>query len=57
MWTPILVIYVVGLFVTGVALFRTQIFKRDHLMHVGSVVLWPLYWSFYLLMLLQNRRR
>lgn len=57
MWTPVIVIYVAGLFVTGVTLLRTQLFKHDALMNVGSIVLWPLYWSFYLLMLFQNRRR
>jgi len=57
MWTPALVVYAVGLFLTAVALYRTQIFKTDHVMHVGSIVLWPVYWVFYILVLLQNRRR
>jgi hypothetical protein len=57
MWTPVLVLYAFGLFVTGVTLYRTQIFKSDYVMHFGSIVLWPLYWIFYLLTLFQNRRR
>lgn len=57
MWTPLLLVYASGLFVTGVTLYRTQIFKKDWLMHVGSIVLWPFYWFFYLLTLFQNRRR
>jgi len=56
MWTPAIVVYIVGLIVTGFALFRTQVFKSDHLMHVGSIVLWPLYWIFYLGVMFQNRR-
>ena len=56
MWTPAIVVYLAGLILTGLAVFRTQIFKNDHLMHAGSIVLWPLYWIFYLLVLFQNRR-
>ena len=57
MWTPAIVVYFAGLLVTALALFRTQIFRSDHLMHFGSIVLWPLYWVFYLLVLFTNRRR
>jgi hypothetical protein len=57
MWTPILVLYGAGFAVTGITLLRTQMFKHDHLMNAGSVVLWPVYWSFYLLTLFLNRRR
>lgn len=50
-------LYGAGLAVTAVTLFRTQIFKKDHLMHAGSIVLWPIYWSLYLVTLFQNRSR
>ena len=57
MWTPILVIYGVGLAVTAIALLRSQVFKHDHLMNAGSILLWPLYWALYLITLFLNRSR
>ena len=56
MWTPLLVLYGFGLAVTAVILLRTQMFKHDRLMNAGSIVLWPLYWTFYLVTLFLNRR-
>jgi len=57
MWTPILTIYGIGLAVTAVALLRAQSFKHELLVNVGSIVLWPLYWTFFVATLLLNRRR
>jgi hypothetical protein len=57
MWTPVIVVYAVGLALTAVTLLRTQMFKHDHLMNAGSIVLWPVYWSLYLVTLFLNRRR
>jgi hypothetical protein len=55
MWTPILVIYGLGFAITAVALLRSQMFKHSRLMNAGSIVLWPLYWSFYAVALFLNR--
>jgi len=57
MWTPVLLVYGVGLAVTGIAVFRDRMFKQDHVLNVGSILLWPFYWCFYLFTLFQSRRR
>jgi hypothetical protein len=57
MWTMALVVYAAGLFVTAVTLFRTRLFQNEHLMIAGSVLLWPVYWTFYATALFKNRRR
>jgi len=57
MWTPMLLVYGAGLFVTAVILLRTQQFKHDRLMNAGSILLWPFYWLLYGVTLFQNRRR
>lgn len=57
MWTPLVVIYVAGLAVTAAAVLRSQMFKENHLMNAGSILLWPLYWSFFLVTLFINRSR
>ena len=57
MWTPLLVFYGIGFAITAVALFRAQSFKHELLVNLGSIVLWPLYWSFFLATLFFNRRR
>ena len=57
MWTSLLVFYGAGLAVTAVALLRTQMFKHDHVMNAGSIVLWPIYWILYLTTLFLNRSR
>jgi hypothetical protein len=57
MWTPLLLVYGVGLAVTTVAVLRARVFAQGHMMNLGSILLWPLYWSFFLFTLFQNRRR
>ena len=57
MWTPLLLLYGVGLAVTTVVVLRAPMFKQAHVMNLGSILLWPLYWSFYLFTLVQSRRR
>ena len=57
MWTLVLAIYAVGLFVTAMMLFRSRLFEKDRVMVTGSVILWPFYWAFYAVALFQNRRR
>jgi hypothetical protein len=57
MWTPVLLFYGAGLAVTAVTLLRTQMFKHDRLMNAGSIALWPIYWTLYLITLFQNRSR
>jgi hypothetical protein len=52
-----LVVYVFGLALTAATLLRTQMFKHDHLMNAGSIMLWPVYWTLYLVTLFLNRRR
>jgi len=53
----VLLVYGVGLAVTGIAVFRDRMFKQDHVLNVGSILLWPFYWCFYLFTLFQSRRR
>jgi hypothetical protein len=57
MWTPVLLVYGVGLAVTTVAVLRARVFQQGHVTNLGSILLWPLYWSYYLFTLVQNRRR
>lgn len=57
MWTPILLGYGAGFAVTAVALLRPQMFRHDRLMNFGSILLWPVYWTFYGVTLFQNRSR
>jgi len=57
MWVPILVLYLAGLAVTAVTLFRTRLFQKDHLMNTGSILLWPLYWAMFLVEFVRNRGR
>ena len=56
-WTPILVVYVAGLAVTAVTLLRTRMFQKDHVMNTGSMLLWPIYWAVFVVMLVRNRGR
>jgi len=57
MWTPILVVYGAGLLVTAVTLLRTRMFQKDHVMNTGSMLLWPVYWVVFVVMLVRDRRR
>ena len=57
MWTPILVVYVAGLLVTAVTLLRTRMFQKDHVMNAGSMLLWPVYWVIFVVMIVRNRGR
>jgi hypothetical protein len=57
MWTSISVIYLLGLAITGVTLYRTRMFREAHLVNTGAIVLWPVYWSLYLITLFMNRSR
>jgi hypothetical protein len=56
MWIEIGVGYAAGLAVTAVTLLRTRMFQRDHLMNVGSMLLWPVYWVLYGVALFRDRR-
>ena len=55
MWLIIGFVYFAGLAVTWATLVRSRIFQKDHLMNVGSILLWPFYWILYGVALLQNR--
>lgn len=57
MWLPILVFYLAGLAITAWTLLRMRMFPKDHLMNTGSILLWPLYWTVFLVTLARNRRR
>jgi len=57
MWTPILVVYVAGLVVTAVTLLRTRMFQKDHVMNTGSMLLWPIYWIVFVVLLVRDRAR
>ena len=56
MWTPILVVYGVGLILSALVLLRPQRHRHDPLMNAGSIVLWPLYWCYFLALVLVNRK-
>jgi len=48
--------YGIGAMLTGMSLLRPQELKHDRLMNAGAIVLWPIYWTFYLTLLLINRK-
>ena len=52
-----LLVYGVGLAVTTVAVLRARVFQQAHAMNLGSILLWPFYWCFFLFTLFQIRRR
>lgn len=57
MWIPLLGVYAVGLAVTAATLLRTRMFQKDHVMNTGSILLWPVYWIVFLVLLARNRGR
>ena len=57
MWIQIGVVYAAGLAVTAVTLLRTRMFQKDHVMNTGSMLLWPIYWVVYVVLLLRDRAR
>lgn len=57
MWVPILVFYLAGLAITAATLLRTRMFQKDHVMNAGSILLWPLYWTVFLVIVARNRMR
>ena len=57
MWMHLALIYGTGLIITAFVLFRTRMFQNEHVMNVGAIMLWPVYWGFYLLTLFLNRSR
>ena len=57
MWMEALAVSGVGLGVTAATLFRTRTFQKERVMNLGSMLLWPLYWTLFIVTLVQNRRR
>lgn len=57
MWTSVLLVYGVGLAVTTVAVLRTRVFRQAQAMNLGSILLWPFHWCFFLFTLFQISRR
>ena len=51
-----LAFYGIGVVVTGLSLLRPQELKHDKLMNLGAILLWPIYWTFYLSLVLINRK-
>ncbi len=56
MLKSVLALYVGGLIFTGVALLSARETRHDLLMNVVSIILWPAYWAYFLLMLVLNRK-
>jgi hypothetical protein len=56
MCTPILLVYGAGLIISAVVLLSPQRYRHDRLMNAGSILLWPIYWSYYLALLLLNKK-
>jgi len=56
MGKSLLAFYAFGALVTGFSLLRPQELRHDKLVNAGAVVLWPLYWTFFLVLLLINRK-
>jgi len=48
--------YAIGAVITGLSLLRPQELKHDKVMTAGAVVLWPIYWTFFLTLVLINRK-
>jgi hypothetical protein len=57
MWKTVLVGYGAGLLFTAVALLSPQRTRHDRVMNAGSILLWPLYWTYFLALVLLNRKR
>ncbi len=57
MWTAILLLYGAGLILSAVVLLSPQRHRHDPAMNAGSIVLWPLYWCYFLALVLVNRKR
>ena len=57
MWMTILVSYTAGLAITAWTLLRMRMFPKDHLMNTGMILLWPLYWTVFLVTFVRNRGR
>ena len=57
MWTPILLVYGAGMMLSAVVLLSPQRHRHDSLMNAGSIVLWPLYWCYFLALVLLNRKQ
>jgi hypothetical protein len=52
----LLAFYGMGAMATGLSLLRPQELKHDRLMNAGAIVLWPIYWTFFMALLLINRK-
>jgi len=52
----LLALYGLGAMFTGLSLLRPQEFKLDTMMNIGVIIIWPVYWVFYLSLLMINRR-
>ena len=57
MWAFLLAVYGILALLTALTLHRTRIFREAHLVNAGAILLWPFYWSLYLLTLFMNRSR
>ncbi len=57
MLTSFLVAYVAGQIFTAVVLLSSERMKHDRLMNAVSILLWPLYWSYFLTLVILNRKR
>lgn len=56
MWKPVVVVYVAGLIFSALVLLRPQRHRHHPLVNAGSIVLWPVYWSYFLALVFINRK-
>ncbi len=57
MWTGLVMAYAGGVMGTAFFVLRNQILRQSHFMNVGVSLLWPVYWTYFLGLVFQNRRR
>jgi hypothetical protein len=56
MGTSILAAYGLGAGITAFTLLLPREFKQDKWMNAGMILIWPVYWIYFLSVLINNRR-
>ena len=56
MGTSILAVYGLGAGITGFSLLLPGEFKHDKWMNAGAILIWPIYWIYFVSVLVANRK-
>lgn len=57
MWTVFFLVYAAGVAGTALCVFRNRVFNKSYVVNAGAVVLWPVYWSLFVMSLFLGRSR